>query len=82
MIIERKIRIEWDFEPKSITYYPHHKEHLLAISTSDFKIKLFNISKEGFQHTYQGPDFGEIRESCIQELWTPKQGESEEENQF
>jgi len=30
---------------------------------------LYNVNKEGFQNTFQGPDFGEIIESRIYTLW-------------
>jgi len=56
------------------------KEHLLAISTSDYKIKLFSLVKDGFQHTYQGPDFGEIKESSLKTMWNAE--EDGEEDKF
>jgi len=56
------------------------KEHLLAISTSDYKIKLFSLVKDGFQHTYQGPDFGEIKESSLKTMWNAE--EEGEEDKF
>jgi len=65
------------------------KHHIITADEGAFvgylnlrlKIKLFSMVKDGFQHTYQGPDFGEIKESCLKTMWKkPNQKEEDDKD--